>query len=89
MKNWNLQTKRALITCGTKGIGRAVAEEFLELGAEVIIVARDGQEVEALVRRWQEDGKPATGLASDVMKASDRLRIGEAVGERLGALDVL
>lgn len=38
---WNLQNKKALITGGTKGIGKAITKEFVKLGAEVIIVARN------------------------------------------------
>ncbi len=38
---WNLKDKKALITGGTKGIGLAITQEFLQLGAEVLVIARD------------------------------------------------
>lgn len=41
MESWNLQGKKAVITGGTKGIGKAIVDEFVSLGAEVIAVARD------------------------------------------------
>lgn len=89
MKRWDLQGKRALITGGTKGIGKAIAEEFLNLGAEVIIVARDIRMLEELVRLWQAEGRLVTGVAGDVAKAADREKIMAAIEERWGALDVL
>jgi NAD(P)-dependent dehydrogenase (short-subunit alcohol dehydrogenase family) len=89
MTKWDLKGKRALVTGGTKGIGKAIAAEFLELGAEVIIVARNEREVEELVKLWQAEGRLVTGVAADVSKEEDRRRIGMAIGERWGALDVL
>ncbi len=41
MNSWTLQGKKAIITGGTKGIGKAIVDEFVALGAEVIAVARD------------------------------------------------
>lgn len=89
MKKWDLQGKRALITGATKGIGKAIAEEFLELGAEVMIVARNEKDVLELVRLWQAENRLVTGVAGDVSKEGDRGRIRAAVEERWGALDVL
>lgn len=89
MKKWDLHGKRALVTGGTKGIGKAIAAEFMALGAEVMIVARDEQEVKRLVHLWQAERYMVTGVAGDVSQPACRQRIVEAIEERWGALDVL
>ena len=88
---WTLTGKKALITGGTKGIGRAVAEEFLALGAEVFIVARDGTEVMRRVEEWQAHGWAAAGgAAGDVSTEEGRRVTLEAVVEVFGGgLDCL
>lgn len=40
MGNWSLREKKAIVTGGTKGIGKAIVDEFVHLGAEVLAVAR-------------------------------------------------
>ena len=90
MANWHLKGKKALITGATKGIGRAIAEEFLGLGAEIIIVARNEKEVNELVTEWQKQGHKAYGCTADVSKTGDRLKVLEDVKNVFGdSLDIL
>src|SRR5919199_3504147 len=86
---WTLAGKKALITGATKGIGLAVAEEFLSLGAEVTIVARNSEEIQQRLTIWQERGWQAHGIAADVAKPEGRQAILDKVGEAMGGLNIL
>jgi tropinone reductase I len=82
---WQLRGRNALVTGGTRGIGRAIVAELLELGAQVALVARSQAEVDAAVA---ELGDRVTGVAGDVTRAADRARIVGHVRDR-GPLHVL
>ncbi len=77
-ERWSLDGKKALVTGGTRGIGRAVAEELLELGAEVFIVARGAEELGRVIGEWHEAGKKAAGIVGDVGTAAGRRAVVEA-----------
>ena len=89
LSRWQLTGRRALVTGGTKGIGRAVAEELLALGAEVLIVARSQDDVTDVVADWTAQSLPATGLAADVATPAGRAAVLAAVADRWGGLDIL
>jgi tropinone reductase I len=89
MKTWNLKNKKAVITGGTKGIGFATAEEFLSLGAAIIIVARNEEDVNATVNNWNEKGLDAYGVAADTSTVEGRKKLLERVKEKWDAIDVL
>jgi tropinone reductase I len=72
MGRWNLEGKRALITGGTKGIGLAIAKEFMSLGAEVIVVARNEDLLNEKVDQWGQSGFHVKGFAKDLSLDKDR-----------------
>lgn len=80
---------RCLVTGGTRGIGHAIADELLTLGAEVLIVARDTERLERVVVEWTDAGLPARGVAADLTVREDRERIAAEVQRSWGDLDVL
>ncbi|MBX9721573.1 MAG: glucose 1-dehydrogenase [Candidatus Obscuribacterales bacterium] len=86
---FDLRDNKTLITGGSKGIGLAVAEEFLSLGAVVTIVARGEKEVKTLVDEWQSKGLRAYGIAADMAKEQDRKNVVEFAVKNMGGIDSL
>jgi Tropinone reductase 1 len=89
MNHWTLKDHKAIITGSTVGIGKAAAEEFLQLGAEVLIVARDEKVIEEQVAVHREKGWKAHGISADIGIQEDRHRIIDWVKENWDALDIL
>ena len=85
---WNLENKVAVITGASKGIGLACAIEFLELGAEVVVVARTEEVLKEAFAVHQESNRKIHLVAADVTEEKGRLKVFEAV-KKIGRLDVL
>jgi NAD(P)-dependent dehydrogenase (short-subunit alcohol dehydrogenase family) len=80
-----LQGKRALITGGTSGIGRAIAAAFVHAGARVVIAGRDQARGEAVARELGN----ATFIKADVSSLADVRRLAAAATATLGQVDIL
>jgi tropinone reductase I len=65
-ERWKLKDRRAVVVGGTRGIGRAVAEELMELGAEVTIVARQKNDIERLQFEAARKNRKLHGISADV-----------------------
>ncbi len=86
---FTLKDNRALVTGGTKGIGLAIAEEFLNFGARVTIVARNQEEVQKQVEEWQGQRYKAFGMAADMSTEAGRKEAVAFAVEQMGGLDSL
>jgi NAD(P)-dependent dehydrogenase (short-subunit alcohol dehydrogenase family) len=86
-----LTGKRALITGGDSGIGRAVALAFAREGADVAISYLDSEEADAreTCRLVEDAGRTAVALPGDIQDESHCSKLVERTVSELGGLDIL
>lgn len=85
MSHWSLQGKKALVTGGTKGIGLAIAREFLELGAEVLVVARSTKSIQGKLK----NSANLFTMEGDLAQPETRKALAKKIDENWGKLDVM
>jgi len=81
--------KVALITGGSRGIGKAIAAAYARAGAAVFICGRNQDHVSATLRELRQAGGDADGAAGDVGVPEDVRRLVDAALARFGTIDVL
>jgi 3-oxoacyl-[acyl-carrier protein] reductase len=87
--NLGLKGKKAVVSGGTRGIGRAIAETFAAEGADVAICARNADAVAATVAQLRERGVNAYGASVDVSDGAALKAWIARAAEELGGIDVL
>jgi NAD(P)-dependent dehydrogenase (short-subunit alcohol dehydrogenase family) len=80
--------RTAIITGGSQGLGRAVADFLAAQGYGLIITSRGDEDLAAAARELRRHGGRVTALAGDVADPAHRQRLGRAARE-LGRLDLL
>jgi tropinone reductase I len=80
---WTLQHRTALVTGATEGIGLGIAEELLQFGAQVMIVARRPARIEERLALWRSQGREVFGFAADLVDPESPAKINAEL-DRLG-----
>lgn len=85
-----LDGQTALVTGGSRGIGKAIAETFANAGASVMLVSRKAAELEAAADELRAStGADIDWIAGNVGEVDAAVSICDATVERFGSLDVL
>jgi len=88
--NITMDGRAAIITGGSKGIGLAIATRFAQSGADVAIVARGQESLDAAVAQIKGSGAKgkAIGVAADVGSAAGVQKAYEGAMAAFGKLDI-
>jgi short-subunit dehydrogenase len=87
MSHWS--NKVVLITGGSSGFGRVLAQEFAQHGAQVVIAARDAARLHTAAAAMHADGLQVHSIVCDVTQPADVERMFLEISQRYGRLDVL
>jgi NAD(P)-dependent dehydrogenase (short-subunit alcohol dehydrogenase family) len=83
-----IENRVAVVTGGTKGIGRAIAKSLVGAGASVAITARNEQEIASTVSQLKQNGK-AAGYVCDVRDYNQVKSTFARIVEEFGGIDIL
>ncbi|HSL74893.1 MAG TPA: glucose 1-dehydrogenase [Ilumatobacteraceae bacterium] len=86
---FDLTGRVAIVTGGSRGLGREMALAFAERGADVVIASRKLDACETVAREVEARGRRALAVAYHAGEWSDSDRLYEAVYEHFGRCDVL
>lgn len=87
--NFRLDGKVAVVTGGGRGIGRGIALGFAESGADVVVIARRQEDVDAVAKEIEERGQRGLGISADVMDWTSIPAALDRVIDEFGRLDIM
>jgi 3-oxoacyl-[acyl-carrier protein] reductase len=82
--------RTAVVTGGSRGIGRAISLELARAGARIVLTCREDLErAKATVAEIQGTGGEAVAMTMDVRRPEDVKALAERVGSEFGGADIL
>jgi NAD(P)-dependent dehydrogenase (short-subunit alcohol dehydrogenase family) len=84
-----LHGRRAVVTGGSSGLGRATALALADAGADVAVLARGAEELEQTCAAIRERGRRAVGLAVDLADAQAAVAAADDAARALGGAEIL
>ena len=87
LERFALDGRKAVVTGGNQGLGKAFAAALAEAGADVMIVARDTGRNAAAARDLKSQGLTVSALDGDLTQDADAII--DAAARQLGGLDIL
>jgi 3-oxoacyl-[acyl-carrier protein] reductase len=85
----SLQGRSAIVTGGSKGIGRGIAEAFANAGVNVLITGRSQADLDKAVSDLSGTPGEVSGLSADASSPEDARRVVAEAVERHGGLDIV
>jgi 3-oxoacyl-[acyl-carrier protein] reductase len=84
-----LKGKVAVVTGGSRGIGRAIAQALAKEGVTLVLAARGADDLEATAQQLRAAGAQVRTVVADAARTDDAERIIATATEGFGALDLL
>jgi NAD(P)-dependent dehydrogenase (short-subunit alcohol dehydrogenase family) len=89
LDTFDLTGRTALVTGGSRGLGKAFAAGLAQAGARVAIAARDAEHTETAAAELAEQGLTVVPIIADITDDADAQRMTDRAIAELGGLDVL
>lgn len=89
MRTIDLSNKIAVVTGGSRGLGREMVLAFAEAGADVVIASRKLEACEAVAYEVEKLGRKALPVAAHVGTWADNDKLAEAAYAKFGRVDIL
>ena len=89
IKLFDLTGKVAIVTGGSKGLGKAMALGLADAGADVVVVSRTLRDLEVVAKEIEGKGRKSLPVPADVSKKTDIERMVKEAIEKFGKVDIL